>query len=244
MRPWQQCAGRFAAACTALAGATYAAPTVAHPHVWVSVEATVLYEKGTIAGLRQRWTFDEFYSAMAVQGLDANNDGNYVRSELAELTKVNVEGLKDYGYFTFARLGEQQLAFDAPKESWMEYTEAVDVPEPAATVNGAGVPPLAQSGSGKSVEKPKVLSLEFILPMKQPIPAGTEGFNFSIYDPSFFIRFDLVKDRAVRLAGSAPQGCKAEVGTPGKDGAQLQQLGEAFFNQSGGANVGSAWPRR
>ena len=255
MRPWQVCAGRFAAACAALVGAAYAAPAVAHPHVWISVEATVIYENGTIAGLRQRWTFDEFYSAMAVQGLDANNDGNYDQSELAELAKVNVEGLKDYEYFTFARLREQQLAFDAPKDSVMEYAEAANVPDPAAALNTAGGPPApanpAQGGAGfwsrlttsmtgsdKSAEKPKVLSLEFTLPLKQPVLAEAEGFNFSIYDPSFYIWFDLAKGRAVRLADGAPPGCKAEVGTPGKDGEQLQQLGEAFFNQAGGANVG------
>jgi ABC-type uncharacterized transport system substrate-binding protein len=87
-------------------------------------------------------------------------------------------------------------------------------------------------------EKPKVLSLEFTLPLKQPVLAEAEGFNFSVYDPSFFIWFDLAKERPVRLADGAPQGCKADVGVPGKDGAQMQQLGEAFFNQADGANVG------
>ena len=38
----------------------------AHPHVWINAETTVLYENGTFTGLRHRWTFDEFYSAMEV----------------------------------------------------------------------------------------------------------------------------------------------------------------------------------
>jgi ABC-type uncharacterized transport system substrate-binding protein len=254
MTRWRERASRLPAACAAVVGAAYAAPAVAHPHVWISVEATVLYDKGTVAGLRQRWTFDEFYSAMAIQGLDANNDGNYDRSELAELAKVNIEGLKDFSYFTHARLGEQQLAFDAPSDSWMEYAEAVVVPSPAGSSAATGGPAPAQptqsgagfwsrltssmTGSEGAGEKPKVLSLEFTLPLAQPVLAEAEGFNFSVYDPSFFIWFDLVKDRPVRLADGAPQGCKAEVGTPGKDGAQMQQLGEAFFSQAGGANVG------
>ncbi|HEY7670413.1 MAG TPA: DUF1007 family protein, partial [Hyphomicrobium sp.] len=46
----------------------------AHPHVWVSVEATVLYASGAIAGLQEAWTFDEFYTAQAIEGLDKNGD--------------------------------------------------------------------------------------------------------------------------------------------------------------------------
>src|SRR5260221_613571 len=38
----------------------------AHPHVWVTVKATVLYDNGMITGLQQEWTFDEMYTAMAI----------------------------------------------------------------------------------------------------------------------------------------------------------------------------------
>lgn len=255
MRRCQEYAGCGPVVCAALIGAAYAAPVVAHPHVWISVEAVVVYEKGTVAGLRQRWTFDEFYSAMAIQGLDTNNDGNYDRSELAELATVNIEGLKAFEYFTFARLGEQRLPFEAPNDSWMEYAEAAHVPSPAGSPDPPGGPDSARAkqgtgvgfwsrltgsiaGSDKAAERPKVLSLEFTLPLKLPVLAEAEGFKFSVYDPSFFIWFDLVNDRPVRLTDGAPQGCKADVGVPGKDGAQMQQLGEAFFDQVGGANVG------
>ena len=71
-----------------------AASSVAHPHVWVSVKATVLFEGDTMTGLQQSWTFDEAYTAMAIEGLDTNGDGNYDRKELEELAKVNVDGLK------------------------------------------------------------------------------------------------------------------------------------------------------
>ena len=68
-----------------------AASSVAHPHVWVSVKATVLFEGDTMTGLQQSWTFDEAYTAMAIEGLDTNGDGNYDRKELEELAKVNVD---------------------------------------------------------------------------------------------------------------------------------------------------------
>ena len=38
-----------------------------------------------ITGIRHAWTFDEFYSAMAVQGLDTNGDGVFSAEELKPL---------------------------------------------------------------------------------------------------------------------------------------------------------------
>lgn len=111
-----------ACVCAALLGAlAVARPAAAHPHVWVAVETTVLYETGRIVGLRHRWTFDELYTAMAIQGLDANGDGRYDRQELAELAQVNIDGLKEFAYFTQAKLGKRELPLAAPADYWLEY---------------------------------------------------------------------------------------------------------------------------
>jgi ABC-type uncharacterized transport system substrate-binding protein len=227
-------------------------PAAAHPHVWVNVETTVVYDKGIVTGLRQRWFFDEFYTSMAIQGLDANNDGNYDRGELAELAKVNVEGLKEFDYFTFAQLGGQPLAFDAPADYLMELTETAEAPSQGGP--GAVQPDQPKDGGSfwsrltraltgpPAPEKIKVLVLEFTLPLKQPVLAEAEGFSFSTYDPSFFIWFDHVKDRPVRLAG-APEGCKAEIAAASKDVAELQQLGESAFAAGGGVRIGTGHSR-
>ena len=57
-----------------------------------------------ITGIRHHWTFDEFYTAMAMQGLDTDGDGVYSKEELEPLAKVNVESLKEFDYFTFVHL--------------------------------------------------------------------------------------------------------------------------------------------
>lgn len=98
-------------------------PAAAHPHVWVTVETTVNYDNGTVTGLTQKWTFDEMYAAMAIQGLDANNDGKYDRKELAELAQVNIDGLKEFDYFTFVKLGDSDLKLAEPRDYWLEYTD-------------------------------------------------------------------------------------------------------------------------
>jgi ABC-type uncharacterized transport system substrate-binding protein len=75
---------------------------LAHPHVWATVRSEILLGPNhQITGIRHAWTFDEFYTAMAIEGLDANKDGVYSKEELQPLAKVNVESLKDFDYFTY-----------------------------------------------------------------------------------------------------------------------------------------------
>jgi ABC-type uncharacterized transport system substrate-binding protein len=47
-------------------------PAAAHPHVWATVHSEIVFGSDRqITGIRHAWTFDEFYTAMAIQGLDA-----------------------------------------------------------------------------------------------------------------------------------------------------------------------------
>jgi ABC-type uncharacterized transport system substrate-binding protein len=100
-------------------------PASAHPHMWVTYELTVDYDKGTVTGVDHAWSFDDAYTAMALEGLDTNNDGKYDQHELAELLKVNMDGLKDFDYFTVAKLGAEQLAFSPPASAHLEYNNGV-----------------------------------------------------------------------------------------------------------------------
>jgi ABC-type uncharacterized transport system substrate-binding protein len=109
----------------AVAGGLSVSPVAAHPHVWVSVETTVLYEAGRVTGFRHKWTFDDMYTAMAIQGLDANGDGTYSKDELAELAQVNIDGLKEFGYFTHATLGKTALKLKEPVDYWLEHKDGV-----------------------------------------------------------------------------------------------------------------------
>ena len=180
----------------------------AHPHVWVTVEATVPYENGTITGLQEAWTFDEFYTQQAIEGLDANRDGKYDRQELAELAKVNIDGLKEFNYFTYAKLGAGDLKFKPPVDYWLEHTDK------------------------------GILKLHFTLPLEQPVQASTDGFTFQVHDPSYFIAFDLAKDNPVKLGSHAPAGCAAAVSDPAEEAdSQTQQLNDAFSSTLAAADA-------
>lgn len=181
----------------------------AHPHVWVTSEATVLYANGTTTGIQQAWTFDEMYTAQAIEGLDKNGDGKYDRQELQELAQVNIDGLKEFDYFTFAKLGDTPLKFKPPVDDyWLSYTDK------------------------------GILTLHFTLPLEQPISADATGFNFAVYDASFFIAFDLAEKDPVKLGAGAPAGCKAAIHEP-DDTEDIQRLNDAFSNALGAGTSGA-----
>jgi ABC-type uncharacterized transport system substrate-binding protein len=113
------------AGASALGAAIGAGPAAAHPHVWVNVSTTVNYDKGSVTGLSHTWAFDDMYTAMAVQGLDANSDGTYTREELAELAKVNIDSMKEFKYFTVAKLGGRGLEFKDPTDYWLEHKDGI-----------------------------------------------------------------------------------------------------------------------
>jgi len=109
----------------ALGAAGLGAPAAAHPHVFIEARTKILYEKGTFTGVEHRWTFDEFYTQTAIEGLDANKDGVYDRQELAELAKVNIEGLKEFAYFTYPKLAGKDVTFGEVKDYWLEHKDGV-----------------------------------------------------------------------------------------------------------------------
>jgi ABC-type uncharacterized transport system substrate-binding protein len=102
-----------------------AAPARAHPHVFVTVEATLLYDHGAFTGIRHKWTFDKYYTQMAIEGLDKNHDGKYDRAELSGLAKINVDSLKEFAYFTFPSLAGQPLKVGAPRDYYLDYKNGV-----------------------------------------------------------------------------------------------------------------------
>jgi ABC-type uncharacterized transport system substrate-binding protein len=97
----------------------------AHPHVWVTIHSEILYSAdGTMAGVRHAWTFDDMFSAYALQGISHAKKGQYTREELAPLAEVNVTSLKEYAYFTYARADGRKLKFSDPTDHWLEYKNA------------------------------------------------------------------------------------------------------------------------
>jgi ABC-type uncharacterized transport system substrate-binding protein len=109
----------------ALGACLAANPAVAHPHVFVTARAEIVFDAdGRMQSVRNIWQFDEAFSAYAVQGLDTDEDGAYSPEELAPLAEINIESLNEYGFFTWLRVDSEDRPFVAPTEYWLDIYES------------------------------------------------------------------------------------------------------------------------
>jgi ABC-type uncharacterized transport system substrate-binding protein len=185
-----------------------ARPAGAHPHVWVSASAEVLFDSaGTVAGIRNTWVFDEMYSAFVTEG-QGEGGKLLTRDDLAPLAKSNVEDLAGFDYFTFAKATRTKVEFGAPTDASLEQRDD------------------------------KRVVLRFTLPLKAPASAA-KAFSFQIYDPTYFVAFELERMDPVVLVG-APNGCSANVvRAKPLETSETKLLSEAFFSGlSPGADFG------
>lgn len=185
-----------------LASMFFVLPASAHPHVWVKSQSELVYgPDGMVTGIRQHWSFDDMFSAFAVQGLGAQEKNAYTREELAPLAKTNIESLKEFGYFTFVMADGKKIALGEPlSDYWLDYKDAV-------------------------------LTLNFTLPLQKPVKA--KDLKVEIYDPTYFVSFELAKDKPAVLVG-APSQCKLATELPREltfaEGKKLSENPEAAAN--------------
>jgi ABC-type uncharacterized transport system substrate-binding protein len=102
-----------------------AAAAAAHPHVWITAKSEVVYgPDGAMTGVRHAWTFDDMFSTYALQGITTKTKGVYTREELAPLAQTNVESLKEFGFFTFAKADGKKTKFNEPTDYYLEYKDS------------------------------------------------------------------------------------------------------------------------
>lgn len=190
----------------------------AHPHVWVTAKADILYgPDGGATGVRHSWAFDDAFSVYATEGIETKVKGIYTREDLAGVAQTNMESLKDYGYFTIVQTGLKpgagtaekkkapKVALGDPKDYWLEF-------------------------------KDSILTLHFTLPFKQPVKA--QNLSVDIYDPEFFVDIAMADNDPVHLVG-APAACKMTLHRAGQPTSSQQQLSESFFTQMAGQDWGA-----
>jgi ABC-type uncharacterized transport system substrate-binding protein len=157
--------------------------TRAHPHVWVTVETEVLFGPDKeITGFKHKWTFDEFYTEFAIQGLDTNNDGVYSEEELKPLAQTNVEALKEFNYFTFPTVSDRKVPLKEPTDYRLEY-------------------------KNKLLTLYFTLPLEAPVPAKD-----IKNFSFMVYDPGFYVALAFDQRNPIKLTSRGPLNCVARIG--------------------------------
>ena len=179
--------------------AVFTGSAAAHPHVWVTARAQVIFNaKGEIEAIGQAWSFDEMYSAFVTEG--QGKDGKLLtKDELAPLAKTNIESLAEFDYFTYAKAAKQNIEFAAPVDYSLEQGED------------------------------KRVVLRFTLPLKTPASAA-KAFSFQVYDPTYFVAFEMEKDNPVGMEG-APKGCSINIlGSKPLAADETKKLSESFFS--------------
>ncbi len=145
----------------------------AHPHVWVTVKSELVYAPdGAITGVRHAWTFDDMFSTFAIQGIESKKKDQFTREELAPLAQVNVDSLKEYDFFTYAKANGKTIELNEPAAGY--YLEF----DPKDTV----------------------LTLYFTLPLKAPVKA--KEFTVEVYDREFFVDFSFAEKNPAKLVGA------------------------------------------
>ena len=163
----------FLMAVAALASVLATGAASAHPHVWVTMQSELVYAPdGSVTGVRHAWTFDDMFSAFAMQGIEAKKKGEYTREELAPLAEVNVTSLKEYDFFTQGLADGKKVEFSEPPAG---YYLAFD-------------------------KKDAVLTLHFVLPLKAPVKA--KDLSLEIFDREFFVDFSFKDKEPAKLVGA------------------------------------------
>jgi len=192
-------------------GVLGAAAAQAHPHVWITSTSELIYAPdGSVTGVRHAWTFDDMFSTYALQGIESKKKGVYTHEELAPLAQTNVESLKEFAYFTFAKADGKKAKFEEPVDYFLEYKDGL-------------------------------LVLHFTLPLKTPVKPKVLALE--VFDPTFFVDFQLAKKDPIRLVG-APDSCTFDFQRPNDGAASAQALGEQNFTDGGNTNFGAMFANK
>jgi len=195
--------------------AACAAPALAHPHVWVTARAEVVYAPdGKVTGVRHAWTFDKGMSAFMTQGLDANKDGRITPDELSALAKENTESLVEFDYYTVLKASGARQAFAPPREAAMAYEN-------------------------------EEVTLTFVLPLKAPTAASRTLSLEVADPTFFVAFTLSESPDAVKLAGAPKGCSITVTRPKPVDTAQQQKLSEAFFEAlTAASNFGGQFANR
>lgn len=176
-----------------------AAPVArAHPHMWIDARARMVFDaQGRLAAIQQDWRFDEMFGAYTTQGLEKGPDGSLPAPTLQGMARDWMEALGEpvSHYFTRVAVGDQTLAFGAPRDAAVSWNP-----------------------------QDQRLTLSFTLPLAQPVAPGERGVRVDIHDPTYFVAYAFDAPGAVALA-DAPAGCAQRYQPPRElDWKTMQQL--------------------
>ncbi len=157
------------------------APVKAHPHVWVTGEASFQFEETKLTRVGMTWLFDAFFSQVLGADFDTNGDGTFDAGETQAMKDQVFTSLKDYGYFTHLR------------------TDVSETEHQFKSVEDFSV----------SVEAGELL-FSFDLVLAEPIDPLAQSIGLSLYDPTVYVDLILDGEKPISIAGADSFECTIE----------------------------------
>lgn len=96
-----------------------APPAAAHPHIFVNVSHTLLFDaQGRLTGLRARWDYDEMFTLLMVEDgkYDTNGDGQVDGDELKRFQRWDADWPADYSGDVEITLDGKAVALQGPSD--------------------------------------------------------------------------------------------------------------------------------
>lgn len=144
--------------------AASALPLASHPHVFIDAGANLLFDDaGQLAGVRVFWAYDEFYSLLLVEDNGLDADGDGVPEQAA----LDAYAGKDVDW-----------AAGFPGDLYLQNA-------------GADVALSGPVEHGMRYEDGRVISWH-IRPLETRLSVGVDPLLVQIYDPTFFVAYDVV----------------------------------------------------
>ncbi|WP_176222905.1 DUF1007 family protein [Aurantimonas sp. 22II-16-19i] len=197
----------IAAACTGF----FAVPASAHPHVFVTASVQFVgNDSDHLTAIRTAWVFDEVFSSSLLFDFDANGDGTLDEGELNAVAGTVLGSAKEYDFFTFLK---------------------------SAGVTNAGTA-LALSPPDHFSARFEQGHLAILTQMRpeKPVPLAAAELTLSIYDPSYYVSFDVASKEQVKLTG-LPAACRATL-----DSTHPSEGATAWMNQVAGLGKSQSIP--
>lgn len=178
---------RRAALILPLLGLGIALPAAAHPHIFIEEHVEVLFDQNNVTGVRMTWSFDELYSSMLRSDYTDTKKGPITAKDVKSLHEKAFNNLASVHYFTTMSLDGKPVTFGVPKD----FTASFNADDKAI--------------------------YSFVIPLSLPKATERGLLEIAVFDPEYYVDFELATDDPVKSAGGEALKADCEAGTVQRD---------------------------
>jgi len=171
----------------ALAAVGVARPAAAHPHIFIEEHVEVLFDQNGATGVRMTWSFDELYSSMLRSDYTGTKKGPITAKDVRSLHDKAFTNLASVHYFTTVTLDGQPVTLGTPTD----FTASFNADDKAI--------------------------YSFVIPLTLPKPAAKSLLEIAVFDPEYYVDFELASDDPVKATGGELVKADCEPGTVQRD---------------------------